>query len=100
MAGVVLSLGDGLDGWSKNEEECALQPSDGEISQNGRPVKASVKVRKSLEVVCTIAGQDDRILEDVESDSSTFFVVARASVEEDGRLTEKVRRREHEMRRF
>jgi hypothetical protein len=38
-------------GWPRNEEECALLPPDDEFSQNGRPVKASVKVRKSMEDV-------------------------------------------------
>lgn len=83
---VVLGLGmvlmDG--GRMKKNVDCCHQ--DNELSQNGGPVKASVKVRKSLEVVCTVDGQDDRILGGVENDSPTIFVVARASVGEGWRL--------------
>ena len=43
-----------------------------EFSQNGRPMKASAKVRKSLKAVSTIAGKDERPAQSlgVKSDSS------------------------------
>jgi hypothetical protein len=49
---------------------------DKEFSQNGIPVKASVKVRKSFEVVSTIAGKDERPAQSFWMLKRQFFVVA------------------------
>jgi len=57
------------------KNECCL-PYDKEFSQNGRPVKVSVKVRKSLEDVSTIAGKDERPAQSFWMLKRQFFVVA------------------------
>jgi hypothetical protein len=58
------------------------------FSQNGRPVKASVKVRKSLEAVSTIAGKDERPAQSLDVEATVLRGGERAwKKDEEGTLS-------------